>query len=230
MSRQLAIGVAARMVQIFSPVADTWLRLFLIGGLSLAGGSIVAAVGFARSAYMTETDLRPHQPVPFSHRHHAGELGIDCRYCHSNVEAGPQAGLPPTETCMTCHSQIWTNASMLEPVRKSLADNTPIRWTRVAKLPDYVFFRHDIHIAKGVGCESCHGRIDRMALTYRAKPFTMQFCIDCHRDPAPSLRDPSLVTKMDLDVKSNAVSLGTGVASLNGRTVKPPVHCSGCHR
>lgn len=218
------------MAQIFSPVADTWIRLFLIGALSLAGGSIVAAVGFAHSAYMTETDIRPHQPVSFSHRHHAGELGIDCRYCHSNVEVGPQAGLPPTETCMTCHSQIWTNASMLEPVRKSLANNTPIPWTRVAKLPDYVFFRHDIHIAKGVGCENCHGRIDQMALTYRAKPFTMEFCIDCHRDPAPLLRPLDHITDMAWTPPADARREGDAIAAHEGIRFGELTHCYVCHR
>lgn len=218
------------MAQIFSPVADTWLRLFLIGGLSLAGGSIVAAVGFAHSAYMTDTDIRPHQPVPFSHRHHAGELGIDCRYCHSNVEVGPQAGLPPTETCITCHSQIWTNASMLEPVQKSLANNTPIPWTRVAKLPDYVFFRHDIHIAKGVGCENCHGRIDRMALTYRAKAFTMKFCIDCHRDPAPHLGPPDHITDMAWTPPADARRAGDAIAAHEGIRFGELTHCYVCHR
>lgn len=218
------------MAQIFSPVADTWLRLFLIGGLSLAGGSIVAAVGFAHSAYMTDTDIRPRQPVPFSHRHHAGELGIDCRYCHSNVEVGPQAGLPPTETCMTCHSQIWTNASMLEPVQKSLANNTPIPWTRVAKLPDYVFFRHDIHIAKGVGCENCHGRIDQMALTYRAKAFTMKFCIDCHRDPAPHLRPPDHITDMAWTPPADARRAGDAIAAHEGIRFGELTHCYVCHR
>lgn len=218
------------MAQIFSPVADTWLRLFLIGGLSLAGGSIVAAVGFAHSAYMTDTDIRPRQPVPFSHRHHARELGIDCRYCHSNVEVGPQAGLPPTETCMTCHSQIWTNASMLEPVQKSLANNTPIPWTRVAKLPDYVFFRHDIHIAKGVGCENCHGRIDQMALTYRAKAFTMKFCIDCHGDPAPHLRPPDHITDMAWTPPADARRAGDAIAAHEGIRFGELTHCYVCHR
>lgn len=218
------------MAQIFSPVADTWLRLFLIGALSLAGGSIVAAVGFAHSAYMTDTDIRPRQPVPFSHRHHAGELSIDCRYCHSNVEAGPQAGLPPTETCMTCHSQIWTNAAMLEPVQKSLANNTPIPWTRVAKLPDYVFFRHDIHIAKGVGCENCHGRIDQMALTYRAKAFTMKFCIDCHRDPAPHLRPPDHITDMAWTPPADARRAGDAIAAHEGIRFGELTHCYVCHR
>ncbi|MDX3969147.1 MAG: cytochrome c3 family protein [Bradyrhizobium sp.] len=218
------------MVQLFSPVADTWMRLFLIGGLSLVGGSTVALVGFARSAYMTETDIRPQQPVPFSHRHHAGELGIDCRYCHSNVEVGPRAGLPPTETCMTCHSEIWTNAAMLEPVRYSLAHHIPIQWTRVAKLPDYVFFRHDIHIAKGVGCESCHGRIDQMALTYRAKAFTMEFCIDCHRDPAPRLRASDHVTDMAWRPPANARKEGEAIAAHEGIRFGELTHCYVCHR
>ena len=195
------------MAQIFSPAADTWLRLFLLGSLALVSGGVVMLVGVAHSDYVTSADFRPAQPVPFSHRHHAGDLGIDCRYCHSSVENGPHAGLPPTSTCMTCHSQIWTNASMLAPVRQSLAENKPIAWTRVAKLPDYVFFRHDVHIAKGVGCETCHGRIDKMALTYRAKAFTMQFCLDCHRDPAPNLRPADAITMMGWKPRGDARAL-----------------------
>src|SRR5437016_5485518 len=171
------------MAQIFHRSTNTLSKVSIYGFVFF-----IAAVGglshkVNQSAYFTEINVARDQPVPFSHRHHAGELGIDCRYCHSGVETAPQAGLPPTETCMTCHSQIWSNASMLEPVRRSLAESKPIQWTRVAKLRDYVFFRHDIHVAKGVGCESCHGRIDQMALTYRAKAFTMDFCLDCHRDP-----------------------------------------------
>jgi hypothetical protein len=170
------------------------------------------------------------QPVPFSHRHHAGELGIDCRYCHSGVETSPRAGLPPTETCMTCHSQIWTNASMLEPVRKSLADGKPIQWTRVAKLPDYVFFRHDVHIAKGVGCETCHGRIDQMALTFRAKSFTMEFCLDCHRDPAPNLRPKDHITDMTWKPPADARAKGEAIAAHEGIRVSELTHCYVCHR
>ena len=165
---------------------------------SLPAASLFA-VGFARSDWVTGANIHPPaQPVPFSHRHHAGELGIDCRYCHTSVAEGPRAGLPPTHTCMTCHSQIWTGAPMLAPVRASLAARH-IAATGIASrvLPDYVFFRHDIHIAKGVGCVECHGRVDTMALTYRAKPLTMQFCLDCHRDPAPHLRPLDQITNMD---------------------------------
>jgi hypothetical protein len=218
------------MTQIFSPAADTWLRLFLAGGLALLGGGLVGVIGFAHSAYITSTDFRPRQPVPFSHKHHAGELGIDCRYCHSSVETGPQAGLPSTTTCMTCHSQIWTNAAMLEPVRQSLTRQQPIAWTRVAKLPDYVFFRHDIHIAKGVGCESCHGRIDTMPLTYRAKAFTMEFCIDCHRDPAPNLRPQDRIAEMGWKSPSDARKQGEAIAAHVGIRFGELTHCYVCHR
>lgn len=219
-----------RMTQIFSPAADTWLRLFMVGGLALSGGGLVGLIGFAHSAYETSTDVRPHQPVPFSHKHHAGELGIDCRYCHTGAETSPQAGLPPTATCMTCHSQIWTNATMLAPIRKSLADDKPITWTRVAKLPDYVFFRHDIHIAKGVGCETCHGRIDTMPLTYRAKAFTMEFCLDCHRDPAPHLRPKDHIADMAWQAGADARARGEKIAAHEGIRFGQLTHCYVCHR
>ncbi len=218
------------MTQIFSPAADTWLRLAVVGFLSVCGGSVVGAIGFARSAYVTSIDNAPHQPVPFSHRHHAGELGIDCRYCHADVEKGPKAGLPPTTTCMTCHSQIWTNAAMLEPVRQSIVENKPLRWVRVAKLPDYVFFRHDIHIAKGVGCVTCHGRIDTMPLTYRAHAFTMQFCLDCHRDPTPNLRPADRITDMTWKPAGNPRDLGGKIAAHVGIRFGELTHCYVCHR
>jgi hypothetical protein len=147
--------------------------------------------------YWPHTDYAQHlksavpQPVPFSHQHHVAGLGIDCRFCHSSVEQSSNAGLPATHVCMTCHSQLWTNASLLAPVRDSLAMNQPIVWHRVADVPDYVYFNHSIHIAKGVGCQSCHGPVAAMALTYKAKPLTMEFCLSCHRDPGPNLRPKS---------------------------------------
>jgi hypothetical protein len=218
------------MTQIFSPAADTWLRLAVAGFLSVCGGGAVAAIGFARSAYVTSVDIAPHQPVPFSHRHHVAELGLDCRYCHADVERGPKAGLPPTATCMTCHSQIWTNAAILAPVRQSLAENKPLRWVRVAKLPDYVFFRHDIHIAKGVGCVTCHGRIDKMPLTYRAHAFTMQFCLDCHRDPAPNLRPANRITDMTWKPTGSPRDAGAKIAAHVGIRSGELIHCYVCHR
>jgi hypothetical protein len=219
------------MGQIFSRAADTWLRLFFVGAVSLAVGSTMFAIGFARSDWVTGARIHPpSQPVPFSHRHHAGDLGIDCRYCHTSVASSPRAGLPPTHTCMTCHSQIWTGAPMLAPVRVSLADNTSINWKRVALLPDYVYFRHDIHIAKGVGCVECHGRVDTMALTYRAKALTMQFCLDCHRDPAPHLRPKNEVTNMAWAPTGDRHALGRKLLKHYGIRVGELTHCTVCHR
>lgn len=218
------------MTQIFSASADTWLRFFVAGGLALACGSLVGVIGFARSDYYTGARIHPlPQPVPFSHRHHVGGLGIDCRYCHTSVEVSARAGLPPTHTCMTCHSQIWTGAPMLAPVRESLANDVSLTWHRVARLPDYVYFRHDIHIAKGVGCVTCHGRIDRMALTYQAKPLTMEFCVDCHRDPAPQLRPHDRITDMNWK-PDDAGALGARLVAQNHIRLGQITYCTVCHR
>jgi len=219
------------MGPIFSPAADTWLRLFLVGALSLAVGSTVFAIGFARSDWVTGANIHPvAQPVPFSHKHHVGQLGIDCRYCHTSVAEGPRAGLPPTHTCMSCHSQIWTGAPMLAPVRASLAKNQSLNWNRVAVLPDYVFFRHDIHIAKGVGCVECHGRVDEMPLMYRAKALTMQFCLDCHRDPGPHLRPKAEVTNMAWVPSGDRRELGHALLQQYGIREGQITHCFVCHR
>ena len=180
----------------FGPSANLLTTLILGGvALGLLGGlGLVWAV--PRTDYLSQARLILLQPVPFSHKHHVGGLGLDCRYCHQTVETAAQAGMPPTETCMTCHSQIWTGAPMLAPVRESLARQDPLRWHRVYRLPDYVFFNHAIHVAKGVACETCHGRIDQMPLTWRAQPLHMSWCLDCHRDPAPHLRPRSAVFAM----------------------------------
>jgi Cytochrome c7 and related cytochrome c len=218
------------MTQIFSSTADAWLRLFLFGGVVLTCGALMGAIGFARSDYYTGAHIHPSpQPVPFSHRHHVSGLGIDCRYCHTSVAQSPRAGLPPTRTCMTCHSQIWTNAPMLAPVRQSLADDTSLRWHRVARLPDYVYFRHDIHVAKGVGCVTCHGRVDQMALTFQAKPLTMEFCLDCHRDPAPHLRPHDRITDMGWQ-PDDARKLGETLVKENGIRLGEITYCYVCHR
>jgi hypothetical protein len=185
------------MPQIFTASADTRLRAvgLLIVLLAFVGTLFVG--GYMDSSYATHVGWVQHQPVPFSHQHHVGDLGIDCRYCHNTVETSPQAGLPSTHVCMTCHSQLWTGAPMLAPVRQSLASGKPLEWHRVARVPDYVYFNHAIHIARGVPCVTCHGRVDRMPLTTRAESFQMRWCLDCHRDPAPHLRPPSQVTRMD---------------------------------
>lgn len=185
------------MPQIFTASADTRLRTGLLLVVLAFVISFLFLGGFMDSSYATLVGWVRHQPVPFSHAHHAGALGIDCRYCHTGVETSAQAGLPPTHVCMTCHSQMWTGAPVLAKVRQSLATGQPLEWRRVARLPDYVYFNHSIHIARGVPCVTCHGRVDRMPLLARAQPFHMSWCIDCHRDPAPNLRPRDQVTRMD---------------------------------
>jgi hypothetical protein len=176
------------MPTVFSPAANLVTKLVLGG--ALAGAVTLAGAGWVlpQVSYYTGVGYAQPQPVPFSHEHHVGGLGIDCRYCHTSAEVSANAGFPPTHTCMSCHSQIWTNAEMLAPVRRSLMEGEPIRWNRVNKLPDYVFFNHSIHVTKGVGCVTCHGPIDRMPLTWKGASLQMSWCLDCHRDPAPNLR------------------------------------------
>jgi len=219
------------VAQIFSPTADTWLRAILIALVIGTIGSLLLAGGIARSQYVTEVARTPMQPVPFSHKHHAGELGIDCRYCHVSVETSADAGFPATHVCMSCHSQLWTQAPMLAPVRQSLAENRSIEWKRVARVPDYVYFRHDIHIAKGVSCFECHGRVDRMPLMYRAKAFEMRWCLDCHRNPAPHLRPRDAVLEADWTPPADRRALGQRLTRLY--RIKAPdqlTHCAVCHR
>jgi hypothetical protein len=179
------------MAAIFGPAANLAAKvtLLLLALLVIAG--CAAWWLWPQTDYSTHVRTVLEQPVAFSHQHHVAGLGVDCRFCHTSVEVSASAGLPPTYTCMTCHSQIWTNAALLAPVRASLANHKPLVWHRVTDLPDYVYFNHSIHIAKGVGCQSCHGAIESMALTYKAKPLTMDFCLVCHRDPGPNLRPRS---------------------------------------
>jgi len=181
------------MAAIFRPSANLAARMILLA----AGFLLLTGVGWwwlaPRSDWARRVGFHIDQPVPFSHQHHIAGLGIDCRFCHASVEVSARAGLPPTWTCMTCHSQIWTSADMLAPLRDSLAQDEPIVWAQVTNLPDYVYFDHSIHIAKGVGCASCHGQVEDMPLTYKAKTLTMQFCLDCHRDPGPQLRPESAI-------------------------------------
>lgn len=185
------------MAQIFTASADTRLRAILLAAVVLTVFFVTFIGGYADSSYGTLVGWVQDQPIPFSHEHHVAGLGIDCRNCHTSVETSAKAGLPATHICMSCHSQIWTGAAMLAPVRESLADDKPLQWNRVSRLPDYVYFNHSAHVTKGVACVSCHGRVDRMPLMTRAQPFQMQFCLDCHRNPAPSLRPPEEITRMD---------------------------------
>src|ERR1700744_4304254 len=200
------------MPQIFHRSANFASRASIIIVVVLLGLVGTALWLITMSSWYTDQDLTLQQPVPFSHRHHAGELGIDCRYCHTSVEKSSFAGLPPTQICMTCHSQIWTNAPMLEPVRASYRDNQSISWIRVNALPDYVYFNHSIHVAKGVGCTTCHGPIAQMPLTYKANTLYMGWCLDCHRQPEKNLRPKSEVFNPNYVQPSNQMELGAQLA------------------
>src|SRR5712671_7209227 len=192
---------------------------------------VVAGLGWGlweleRTPYVTNAGVRRPQPVPFSHQHHVTGLGIDCRYCHTSVEQSSFAGIPPTKTCMNCHSQIWTNAAMLEPVRASFATGKPIVWSRVHRLPDFVHFNHSIHVSKGIGCASCHGRIDLMPLTYQASPLTMEWCLTCHRAPEKFVRPRSQVFNMAY-ITNDQESIGPRL--VQEYNIQKLTSCSTCH-
>ena len=219
------------MRQLFAPGADAILRLATLSLILVVLGGILIAEGISRSDCLYGVGVAPAQPVPFSHKHHSGELGIDCRYCHQQVEYLATAGIPPTWTCMTCHSQIWTGATMLAPVRDSLANDTPLHWTRVNRLPDYVYYNHSIHITKGIGCSTCHGAVDQMQLTYRANAFKMEFCINCHRNPQANVRPKSEIWNMEWSPPVNQATLGPQlVAAYQIKGAQVLTDCSICHR
>ncbi len=217
------------MPHLFSPYADTIARTALVAIIVVPFLFIGVGYWLSASEYETELSLTLDQPVPFSHQHHVGGLGLDCRYCHSGVENSPVAGIPPTRTCMSCHSQLYTQTAMLAPVRKSLADNEPIRWNKVNKLPDYVYFDHSIHIAKGVGCSTCHGDVATMPLMRQAAPLTMGWCLECHRDPAPNLRPASAVLDSDWQPPVDQAERGIILAHQNIDNTHL-TDCSVCHR
>jgi len=220
------------MGQVFGPWANAAARAFFFGVPLVALLAIAAAVLYVRGGGVTGVGRVVEQPVPFSHAHHVGGLGIDCRYCHTSVTKSSFAGLPPTETCMTCHSQLWTNADMLAPVRQSLRDNAPLRWKRVHDLPDYVYFDHSIHVAKGIACETCHGRVDRMALMQKHAPLTMGWCLDCHRQPERFIRPVAHVFDMGWAPPpgTDRLALGRKLVREYGIHVRQLTDCTVCHR
>ena len=191
-------------MQIFHRSSNTIAKVSIFGAVFLLGFFGWVLYTLEASGYTTGQYVVKHQPVPFSHEHHVRGLGIDCRYCHTSVERSAFAGLPPTETCMNCHRQIWTNAELLEPIRASYRDNVPVQWTRVHDLPDYVYFNHSVHIAKGIGCVSCHGKVNRMPLMFQNASLQMQWCLDCHRNPAKNVRPREEVFNLDWDPSDRA--------------------------
>lgn len=219
------------MAQIFPPYSDTVFRIVLILAVAIPGAAMAVGYSVVRSDYVSDVGWVLGQPIPFSHKHHVGGLGLDCRYCHNSVARAAVAGMPSTRTCMTCHSQLWTEADMLAPLRVSLKSGEPIRWRRVHDLPDFVFFNHSIHLAKGVGCESCHGPVAEMPLTRKAKPMTMGWCLDCHRNPAPHLRPKNALYDTTWTPPRNRKALGEELAARFGvRKPSKITHCYTCHR
>lgn len=218
------------MAQIFPRAADTYLRAGLIGIAVVVVGLLLLAGGLVRSDYLTGVAKQIAQPVPFSHRHHAGQLGIDCRYCHDTVEVAASAGYPPTYTCMTCHSQIWTNAEVLEPVRQSLATGVPLRWNRVHDLPDFVYFDHSIHVKQGVACLECHGPVPDMVRIYQAETLHMGWCLDCHRHPEARLRPLTAVFDFDWQPPGDRDAFGRMLVERQGIVPENLDSCYVCHR
>jgi hypothetical protein len=205
------------------------LLLLVLATLGLgAAGTVGGLMLYWRTPYGTNQNVQLVQPVQFDHRHHVQDDLIDCRYCHTTVEKAPSAGLPPTELCLSCHAQVWNKSPLLDQVRASWFANRPIVWTRVHKLPDFVYFNHAIHVTKGIGCAECHGRVDKMAVLEQAQPLTMGFCLDCHRDPRPRLRPVEEVTNMRWEPPADRAALGAALAKQYD--VKPKVNCSTCHR
>jgi Cytochrome c7 and related cytochrome c len=219
------------MPQVFHPSANTLSRLTIYGSVVLLLGPVALTYLVLRSPYQTKVGVIPPQPVPFSHEHHVAGLGIDCRYCHTTVETSSFAGLPPTHTCMTCHSQIWSTSPILQPVRTSLAENRPLVWQRVHNLPDFVYFHHGIHIQKGVGCVSCHGRVDRMPLAWKEEPLTMEWCLGCHRHPEEHVRPKEAVFLMDwVPPTDSQPALGRELVRNYHIQDEQLTNCSICHR
>ena len=206
-------------------------RVALAGAVTFLGGGLAFAMVYVRSDLNTGQHDPILQPVQFDHRHHVGDEGIDCRYCHNTVEKSPSAGIPASSLCLNCHSQIWNKSPLLEPVRAAFFNDRPIHWARVHKLPDYVYFNHSIHVAKGVGCESCHGRVDRMPAVHKESPLSMGWCLDCHRDPGPNLRPRDQITAMGWRPPAKLEDrLGLSEQLLKDNDVHTRTSCTTCHR
>jgi hypothetical protein len=218
------------MAQIFGPIANPISRLSVYGAFGALALFVVGMAIYSRSPYPAFIHSSPDQPVPFSHQLHAGGLKIDCRYCHSGVEVSASAGVPPTQTCMTCHSQIKTDSAALAPVRESFESGVPVAWNRVHDLADFAYFNHSIHIAKGVGCSTCHGNIAEMAKVEQVQPLTMGWCLQCHRNPEQYLRPPESIYDTTWQPPPNQAEQGAALLTSYNIKVGKLTNCSICHR
>jgi hypothetical protein len=216
------------MRALFPPWSNAAFRVALVGLPASLILMITLLMIYVRSPLHTGEGHEEVQPIEFDHRHHVADDGIDCRYCHTTVDRSPSAGVPSTTLCLNCHSQVWNASALLEPLRRSYFQDQPIHWNRVHRLPDYVYFDHSIHVGKGVGCETCHGRVDEMAMVRQGPPLTMQWCLDCHRDPAPNLRPLEAVTEMGWKPLDPAHRLGSDL--MQKYDVHTRTSCTTCHR
>ncbi len=217
------------MAQIFHPSMNVISKVSIWS--AVLGMPVLFGLGYLfNQSYAIQLKVPLEQPVQFSHKHHVLDDGIDCRYCHTSVDKAAFAGLPPTETCMTCHSQIWTNSPLLEPVRESFRTGRPLKWQRVHDLPDFVYFNHSIHVKKGVGCVSCHGRVDEMPITYKENDLTMRWCLNCHRNPEQFLRPRERVYDLAWKPSTAQEAMGKQLVEQYHLLSKfQMTNCSTCH-
>jgi len=215
-------------MQIFHHSTNTLAKVSIFGALFAAGFGLWLVLEINRSPYVTNAGVARIQPVQFSHQHHVGGLGLDCRYCHTSVEKAAVAGIPPTKTCMNCHSQIWSTSPELEPVRESFRTGKSLEWIRVHDLPEFAYFNHSAHVNKGVGCTTCHGRVDRMPLVWQEKSLQMEWCLECHRAPEKFVRPQSEVFNAAWEPPADQIAQGRKLVQEYG--LKPRTSCSTCHR
>lgn len=215
------------MPQVFHPSMNTFARVSIFGAAFLVAAVFGTGWGLVRSPYLTEAGVIRSQPVPFSHLHHVGDVGLDCRYCHQSVEKEAFAGIPSTEVCMNCHSQLWSESEMLAPVRESFRTGKPLEWTRVHDAPDYVYFHHGIHVSKGIACERCHGQVDKMPLMWRQNTLHMEWCLECHRQPEKHVRPKGDVFAMGWKPNEKTPS---GAELVAAHHIRSETNCSVCHR
>lgn len=221
------------MAQLFPRGSNAFARMSIVLVLVVAGTAITILLNTNRLQYTNDVMVAKEQPVPFSHKHHVTGVGIDCRYCHTSVEESSFANIPPVETCMTCHSQIWTESPLLEPIRESFRTGKPVEWVRIHDLPDFVYFNHSVHLSKGVGCQTCHGQVDQMPLMWKVNSLNMEWCLECHRAPEKFVRPKEEVFNMawkavDENGHSNQATLGARL--VKEYDINPSTDCSTCHR
>jgi len=216
------------MAQLFRPSSNSLAKIAIGAAVIMVFSTVGIAYMIDRGPWITDVGVAPVQPIYFSHKHHVKDDGIDCRYCHTSVENSGYAGLPATETCMSCHSQIWNNATVTEPIRQSWASGESIKWTKVHDLPDFVYFNHSIHIAKGIGCSTCHGQINEMPWVYKVNTLYMNWCVNCHRDPSQYIRPKAEVFNMDYKYPDNQAQLGAQL--VKEYHVQSLQDCATCHR